>query len=405
MSAVVTGIGVVAPTGVGVDEYWRATLTGQCGIRRLTRFDPTGYPATLAGEVTGYRAEEHLPTRMLVQTDHQTRLALRAADLALADAGLDPDEPPGYDRGVVTAVSAGGFEFGQRELENLWARSPGHVSVYQSFAWFYAVNTGQVSIRHGMRGPGGVLVTDHAGGLDALGQARRQVRRGTPVVVSGGVDGALCPWGWVAQLAGGRISGGTDPRRAYLPFDARAAGYVPGEGGALLVVADGSGAGTRYAEIAGYAATFDPAPGTGGRPGLARALRLALDDANLAPSDVDVVFADAAGMPGADAAEADALREVFGPYGVPVTAPKAGTGRLAAGGAALDVATALLALRSGTVPPTPNVVADRRYQLDLVSGRARRVRPAVAAVVARGHGGFNAALVLRRDAAPTKGEE
>src|SRR5439155_8716931 len=112
--------------------------------------------------------------------------------------------------------SFGGFEFGQRELANLWHLGSRHVSVYQSFAWFYAVNTGQISIRHGMRGPGRVLVTEQAGGLDAVGQARRQVRDGVPLVVTGGADSSLCPWGWIAHAACGRLSTSRDPDRAYL---------------------------------------------------------------------------------------------------------------------------------------------------------------------------------------------
>src|SRR5206468_7511227 len=120
------------------------------------------------------------------------------------------------EMGVVTASSAGGFEFGQRELQNLWSKGSRYVSAYQSFAWFYAVNTGQISIRHGMRGPSGVLVSDQAGGLDAVAQARRQIRRGSSLVVTGAVDSALCPWAWAAHLAEGRISVSDDPGSAFL---------------------------------------------------------------------------------------------------------------------------------------------------------------------------------------------
>src|SRR5262249_54721998 len=154
------------------------------------------------------------------------QLALVAADWALADAGVRPQEWPEFDIGVVTASSSGGFEFGQRELQNLWSKGGQYVSAYQSFAWFYAVNTGQISIRNGLRGTSGVLVSDQAGGLDALAQARRQVRKGARLIIAGGVDGSVCPWGWVAQLASGRLSTSDDPDRAYLPFDRRACGYV-----------------------------------------------------------------------------------------------------------------------------------------------------------------------------------
>ena len=199
MTAVVTGLGVAAPNGLGTDDFWKATLAGVSGIGPVGRFDAAGYPVRLAGEVPGFKAEDHLPGRLLPQTDHMTRLALVAADWALADADVDPAAWPEYDMGVVTASSSGGFEFGQGELQNLWSRGGQYVSAYQSFAWFYAVNTGQISIRNGMRGPSGVLVSDQAGGLDAVAQARRQVRKGSRLVVSGGVEGSVCPRGWVAQ--------------------------------------------------------------------------------------------------------------------------------------------------------------------------------------------------------------
>ncbi|WP_055587539.1 ketosynthase chain-length factor [Peterkaempfera griseoplana] len=402
-TTVVTGLGVAAPNGLGTEEYWKATLAGQSGLGRITRFDASQYPSTVAGEVPGFVAEEHIPSRLMPQTDHMTRLALAAAEWAIKDAAVVPDQLPEYGMGVVTAASGGAVEFGQRELQNLWSQGKEYVSAYQSFAWFYAVNTGQISIRHKMRGPSGVLLTEQAGGIDSLGHARRHIRKGVPLVVSGGVDAAVCPWGWVPQIASGLLSTEPDPTRAFLPFSAEASGYVPGEGGAILVVEDADSARTRgaaqiYGEIAGYAATLDPAPGSGRPPGLRRAAENALADAGLTPADIDVVFADAAGTPALDRAEAQAIEGVFGARAVPVTAPKSMTGRLLAGGSALDVATALLALRDGVIPPTaPVTAAAPEYSIDLVT-EARDAQLRTALVLTRGHGGFNAALVVRRSA-------
>lgn len=401
-AAVVTGMGVAAPNGLGTEEFWAATLAGRSGLGTVTRFEVGQYPSTVAGEVPGFVPEDHIPSRLLPQTDHMTRLALTAAAWAVEDAAFDPAELDEYGMGVVTAASGGGVEYGHRELQELYRRGKEYVSAYQSFAWFYAVNTGQISIRHKMRGPSGVLVTEQAGGLDTLGHARRHIRKGIPLVVSGGVDGALSPWGWVAQIATGRLSTADDPDRAYRPFSADAAGYVPGEGGAILIVEDADAARARgrqevYGEICGYAATFDPRPGSGRPPGLRRAAETALADAGLTPGDVDVVFADASGVPELDRIEAEALVDVFGPHGVPVTAPKTMTGRLFGGGASLDVATALLSLRDGVIPPTANVEGPADgYALDLVTGTARPAPLRTALVLARGYGGFNAALVVRR---------
>jgi act minimal PKS chain-length factor (CLF/KS beta) len=403
-SVVVTGLGVLAPNGMGAEEYWKATLQGRSGISRLSRYDPSRYPSTLAGQIQNFDAAQHIPNRLLPQTDRVTRLALVAADWALTDAGVDPAQLPEYGMGVVTSNASGGFEFTHTEIQKLWTKGSQFVSVYESFAWFYAVNTGQISIRHGMRGPSGVLVGEQAGGLDAVGHARRNARRGTPLVVTGGVESSFDPWGWSAHIASGRLSTETDPRHAYRPFDATAAGYVPGEGGAILVLEDERearkrGVATIYGEIAGYAATFDPRPGSSRPPGLRRAAELAIADAGLRPADIDVVFADSAGIPELDRIEAAAITEVFGPYGVPVSAPKSLIGRLYSGGPPLDLVAALLSIRDSVLPPTPNTDdVPAEYQLDLVGPEPRNATVRAALVLARGRGGFNAAMVVK---APT----
>lgn len=401
-SVVVTGTGVTAPNGLGTAEYWAATSSGTSGIGDIKRFDATGYPARLAGEVPGFVARDYLPGRLIPQTDHMTQLALVAAHWALADAGVRPEEWPEFGMGVVTASSSGGFEFGQQELQKLWSKGRKYVSAYQSFAWFYAVNTGQISIRNGMRGPGVVLVSDQAGGLDAIALARRQIRKGIRLMVCGGIDASICPWGWVAQLASRRLSTSDDRDRAYRPFDAEAAGHVPGEGGALIILEDAEAAHQRgarvYGEIAGYGSTFDPKPGSGREPGLRRAIQLALDDAGLAPGEIDVVYADAAAIPELDRFEAAAISAVFGPRGVPVTAPKTMTGRLCSGAAPLDLVTALLSIRDGLIPPTMNTSPAPEYDLDMVLGEPRRTPVSTALVLARGDGGFNSAMAVRRAA-------
>ncbi|MGW3820374.1 ketosynthase chain-length factor [Streptomyces sp. NPDC005046] len=401
---VVTGIGIVSPNGCGVEDYWDATRASRSGIGRITRFDPESYPSKLAGQIEGFAVEDHLPSRLVPQTDRMTQLALVGADHALSDAEVSLREADTLGMGVMTASTCGGFEFGQDQLQNLWSKGSQYVSAYQSFAWFYAVNTGQISIRHGLRGPSGVVVSDQAGGLDALAHARRLVRKGSDLILSGGVDAAICPWGWAAQLTTGKLSREERPERAYLPFDADACGYVPGEGGALLILEDADAARRRgaariYGEISGYGSTFDPRPGSGRGPALRKAVEIALDDAGLSPGQIDVVFADAAGVPELDQTEADAITAVFGPRAVPVTAPKTMTGRLGAGAAPLDVATALLAMRDGVIPPTANVTPAPGYGLDLVTA-PRHTPVSTALVLARGHGGFNSALVLRSPGRP-----
>ncbi|MDX6349470.1 MAG: minimal chain-length factor beta [Streptomyces sp.] len=401
MTAVVTGIGVVAPNGLGTEAYWQATLAGRSGIGPISRFDTDGFPLRLVGEIDGFTATDYLRQYRVGQTDRMTHLAVAATAMALQDAGLDPADVPEYGFAVATASSIGGAEFGHRAIERLWSEGPRKIGAFQAIAWFYAATTGQIAILHDMKGPGSVHAAEQAGGLEAIAQARRALRGGARAAITGGTEAPLDPGALVGQLPNGRLNLGDDPETAYAPFSATAAGHVPGEGGAILVVENGQAAYERGARvhgtIAGHAATFDPAQGLGRPPTLRRAIQLALDDAGLDPGEVDVVFADAAGTRTEDRAEAEALAEVFGPYGVPVTAPKSMTGRLYAGGAALDTATALLALRDQVIPPTTGVGrAAPDCPVDLVTGRPREARLRNALVVARGYGGFNAALVVRR---------
>ncbi|KAB8169908.1 ketosynthase chain-length factor [Streptomyces sp. 3MP-14] len=402
MSAVlITGFGIVAPNGLGTEDYWKAVLAGESGIGRITRFEPDRYPATLAGEVD-FDPAGHLPSRLIPQTDHSTRLSLVAAGEALEDADLDPSRQPMFGVGVVTANTAGGFAFGHKELDNLWRHGPEHVSAYQSFAWFYAVNTGQISIRHGLRGASSVVVSDAAGGLDALAQARRLLRDELSAVIAGAVDGSLCPWGWIAETASGELSPAEDPALAYRPFDPRADGYVPGEGGALLVLEEEASARKRgaprvHGQLLGHAATFGPRPdgsGTVSPEPLRRAITLALADAEVEPGDIDVVFADGAGLPAHDAAEAAAITSVFGRAAVPVALPKTLTGRLGAGAGPLDTATALLAIRDGVIPPAVHTRPAPSHGLDIVTGQPREAGLRVVLVLSRGRGGFHSAAVI-----------
>ena len=397
----VTGLGVVAPSGVGADAFWKATRQGVSVLGRIDREGCDGYPLRVAGEVRDFEADAAIDGRFLVQTDRFTHYAMAAADLAVADAGFTPDENAPFGVGVVTAAGSGGGEFGQRELQQLWGEGPHFVGPYQSIAWFYAASTGQISIRGGFKGPCAVVASDEAGGLDALAHAARSIRRGTDAVVVGAAEAPLAPYSMVCQLGYRELSLSDDPARAYLPFSAAASGFVPAEGGAMLMVEDEGAALRRGAKVravlAGHGATFTGASRwEESREGLVRAIRVALDEARCSPEEIDVVFADALGVPAADRAEALALADALGPYAerVPVTAPKAGIGRAYCGAPVLDVAAAVLAMEDGVLPPTPNVT-EVCHDLALVTGRARPAELRTALVLSRGLMGSNAAVVIR----------
>lgn len=401
--AVVTGIGVIAPNGLRADAYWKSVREGLGVLDRITREGCEDLPLKVAGEVRGFDASALIEDRFLVQTDRFSHYAMAAAQLALDDAGFardDPEEP--FSIGVVTAAGSGGGEFGQRELQKLWGQGSKFVGPYQSIAWFYAASTGQISIRSGFKGPCGVVASDEAGGLDGLAHAARAVRRGTGAVIVGAAEAPLAPYSMVCQLGYPELSTVEDPDRAYRPFTAGACGFVPAEGGAMLVVEDESRARDRGAAVravvAGHGATFTGASRwKESREGLARAIRVALDEAGCAPEEIDVVFADALGVPEADRAEALAIADALGAHAtrVPVTAPKTGIGRAYCGAPVLDTAAAVFAMEHGVVPPTPNVF-DICHDLDLVMSRARPAELRTALVLSRGLMGSNAALVVRR---------
>jgi minimal PKS chain-length factor (CLF/KS beta) len=396
-------MGVVAPSGIGADAHWKSVLDGDSKLARITRFDPSSYPVTIAGEVPEFDVEDYVTARLKVATDRWTWHGFAAAQEALDDSRVDLSTVDPYMAAVALASSSGGNEFGQGELQALWETPDGKVSVYQSIAWFYAASVGQISILHQLKGQCSVLVAEAAGGLDSFAQATRTIRRGTKIVLAGGTEGPLSPYALTCQLSTRRLSTSDDTATAYQPFSAGATGYVASEGGAVLLVEELDHALARGAEIhgevLGWAATHDgraTRPGDGGsREQYERAMRIALERSGRSASDVDVVFPDAVGVLAADRVEAEATRGVYGPD-VPVTTQKARIGRMYQGGAALDVVTALQAIRYDTIPaahglgePAPG------SELNLVrENTARRISTAV--VNARGYDGYNTSLVVGR---------
>ena len=399
--AVITGIGVVAPSGMSAREHWATVTQGTSRLAPISGFDASGYRVRLAGEVRGYDLAGRMDSRLVVQTDRWTWMAFAAAEQAISDACLDLAAMNPYEVAVAMASSSGGNEFGQRELQRLWSQPARRVGAYQSIAWFYAATVGQLSIRHQAKGPSTVLVSEAAGGLDSIVHAARTVARGTPVVLSGGLEAPLTPYALACQLRSNRLSTRQDPLLAYRPFDADACGYVPGEGGAVLIIEDLEHARARgapvYAEIAGWGRTHDGLRSAdGGHPGqYARAMRLALERAGVGPEQVDALIPDAVGVPGWARAEAAAINEVFGSRRIPVTTHKSLTGRLYQGGAALDVVTALLAMREQALPAMTGVARPAQgCDLGFVAETGRHAVRTVA-VCARGFDGYNTCLLLR----------
>ncbi|PWK84393.1 act minimal PKS chain-length factor (CLF/KS beta) [Lentzea atacamensis] len=393
---VISGLGVVASTGITVEDHWAAVLDGKTGIGHITRFGVDDSSVVLSGEVSGFDAWKTLPTRLVRGTEQSAHLALAAAKAALDDCATDHAALPDSQLAVVTAGSLGGDEAWRYDGYRSYEDGPSWLGPYKSTAWVRSAATGKNSTGPDVRVLPRLSCVERTDGLDVIAQARRLLRGPSRLIVAGGVDREMCQHVLLARTSGScHLSTSDDPYLAYAPFDVNARGHVLGEGGAILVAERAENArGRSYGSVLGHAAVFDQ-PGQAGRESvLAGLIKRSLSDARLHSSDIDVVFADAAGDPKLDRIEADAITAVFGPNSVPVTAPKTLTGRLH-DGAALDVATALLALRDGVIPHTAGTERlAPGIDLDIVLKEPRQRPLSTALVLGRGFRGLITALVL-----------
>ncbi|MFD6418205.1 beta-ketoacyl-[acyl-carrier-protein] synthase family protein [Streptomyces sp. NPDC060194] len=412
MSAVViTGIGAVTPAGNGTEALWESVREGRPAVTAIDRFDAADYACPVAGQAD-FDAADHLPSRFVKRTDRFTHLAVHAVRQALAEAGLTVGEDvPAERTGVMVGNVLGGWEFAERELRSLWTDGPRSVSPYQATAWFPAAPQGNICIDQGVKGPARTFVADRASGAYALiGAAQLLQRDQADMVIAGGVEAPLSPYGWLCLETSGlgaKARGNLAPHQLYRPFDAGHGGSVFAEGAVFLIMERRETAEARGAailgELAGWGLSSDgympyyTVEPTG--EVLGRAMTAAVEQAGITAGDLGAVFAHGSGVPFEDVTEGYALHEAFGSAaaGLPVTAPKAGFGHLLGGAAPADAVLALAASRAGQVPPTPNL--DRPapgIDLDLVRGAARETGAwQHSLVVSRGLGGVNACLLLR----------
>lgn len=412
MSVVITGIGAVTPAGIGTDPLWESARDGTPLVGAIDRFDASEYACDAAGQA-GFDARAELPSRFVKRTDRFTHLSVHAVRQALADARVTVGDQVTPERtGVMVGNILGGWEFAERELRHLWTDGPRAVSPYQATAWFPAAPQGNICIDQGIKGPARTYVADRASGAYALiGAAESLLRDRADVVIAGGVEAPLSPYGWLCMETSGlgaKSRASLAPHELYRPFDAGHGGSVFGEGAVFLVMerrehAERRGA-TILGELAGWGVSTDgympyyTVEPTG--QVLGRAMRTATERAGITGADLGAVFAHGSGIPFEDVTEGYALHEAFGARAgqLPVTAPKSGFGHLLGAAAPADTALALRAMREGVVPPTVNL--DRKapgIELDLVADAARPVSGLEhTLVVSRGLGGVNACLLLRR---------
>jgi len=406
---VVTGLGVVAPNGLGKDAFWQACLHGVSGIRPVQRFAVENLPIGVAGEIPDFRAEDYLDRKWVRRSDRVTHLASVAVAEALRDAQLDLSRLDSRRVGCVLANTLGGVEYALAQIDAFSTQGPRAMSPYTAIAWLQVANVGQVSLRYGLQGYSKTPVSDTAGGLEALGMAAHAIGRGAvDVLLAGGSEALVHPFFLLIFGPSGYSAPGHDPQ-AYRPFDRRATGLLLAEGAGVCVLEEYEHARRRqapiYGEILGVGQTSDaclPFPRISIGTYYAQAMHQALAQAHLGPDAVDYFHLDGRATPQADHAEVQALRTVFGARlpALPVSVPRTMFGHSYAAAGALDLILTLLALQDQYIPPTLNCEQlDPRYELDLVRDRGRPFAGSTALIGGRGLSGSNIVLAVRAGAA------
>jgi 3-oxoacyl-(acyl-carrier-protein) synthase len=403
---VISGVGTVAANGLGKEAFWQSTRQGISGIKPLERNLTPDLTIRVAGEVNNFLVSDHIDRKLANRTDRTTHFVFASVREALQDARLNLKEEDPQRVGAVIANTLGGVEYLLREMHTMTLRGLRSVSAYTAIAWLQVANVGQISIRHGIQGYCKTPINDTAGGLDALGIAYRAIRRGAAdVIITGGCEALLHPFVLLALSHTGHCVTGDDPN-AYRPFDRRAAGLLLAEGAGICILEEYEHALQRgapiYGEIVGYGQSNDAnglaAPSADGRQ-YARAIRQAIQEAQIEPKNIGYLSLDGHALPESDQGEAEALRLVFGAdlAHIPVSVPRTMLGHSYAAAGILDAITALLALHDDVIPPTINCEAlDPRYGLNLVRDEARPLSGSAVILGGRSIGGANVAVALRK---------
>ncbi|MEZ4453647.1 MAG: beta-ketoacyl-ACP synthase II [Nannocystaceae bacterium] len=405
----VTGIGMVSPLGTGVDDNWRRLCAGESGIGLITRFDTTEYPTKIAGEVQGFDATRWIAKRELRQMDLFIHYAIAAAAMAVEGAGLDREKPDPERFGVYVGAGLGGITTIEATMATLREKGPRHgISPYFVPALIINLAPGQISIRHGCKGPSVSHVSACATGAHAIGEAFRVIAHGeADVMIAGGTESTVTPLSIGGFASARALSTRNDaPTKASRPFSASRDGFVLSEGCGLVTLEAWEHAKARgapiLAELVGYGRTSDahhitlpPPDGDGAR----RCIRLALGDAGLSPEAVGYVNAHGTST-AADAIESRVIREVFGKHadhGLLVSSTKSMHGHMLGAAGSYEAAVSVLALNHGLVPPTINLDdPDPACDLDYVPHTARPADLEYALSNSFGFGGTNATLIFRR---------
>lgn len=405
---VVTGLGVVAPNGIGTKAFWQNLVDGVTGIDRITRFDASRHDCKIAGEVKGFDPLNYIEKKEVKKMDLFIHYAFASAIMAIEDAQLKVEEAERGRVGVFVGTGMGGIPALEESYRVLLEKGPGRISPFFIPSIITNLASGQIAIRFGFRGPNSCVATACATGNHAIGDSFELIRReAADVMIAGGGEAVITPLtigGFSSMKA--LSTRNDEPHRASRPFDKARDGFVMGEGAGILILEELEHAVRRgariYAELVGYGMSADAHHITAPEPdgiGAIASMRLALEDAGLKPEAVDYINAHGTSTPVGDAAETKAIKQVFGDhaYRMPVSSIKSMTGHLLGAAGGVESLATVLSIYFGLIPPTINYDdPDPDCDLDYVPNKARQADVRVALTNSFGFGGTNATLVFKK---------
>ena len=405
---VVTGMGVISPIGTGLNKFWEALISGASGVDRITQFDASDYKVQIAGEVKDFNVGDYIDKKEARRMDRFVQFAVAASKMATDDAGLDLNNEDSGRIGVVIGSGIGGISTVFEQSKILLERGPGRVSPLTVPMKIINMASGQVAMAFGFKGFNSSVVTACASSNNAIGDSFRLLKNGElDVIVTGGTEAAIVPISIAGFSAMKALSTYNDePQKASRPFDAKRDGFVMGEGAGILVLETLEHAKARgakiYAEIVGYGVTCDAYHITAPDPeglGAAKAMKKAMDEANLTPEDISYINAHGTSTPLNDKLETLAIKKVFGKraYDIPISSIKSMIGHLLGAAGGVEAVASVLTVFHGIIPPTINYEnPDPECDLDYVPNKARESQ--INAVLSNnlGFGGHNVTIAFKK---------